>query len=401
MLVGGYNSDAYYNSPQTGRNYSGYEFLNPAAPLDYATRTTYFLDKGTQSSSRTRELLLTLEREVVPNLAASVNFTYRRYDQNQIGLTYYPAAHSSEYPTYTGPVTIDPRDTPPAGGTWWVEAGTIPDNYITGGTWTTTFPYVNTGGTTFDSGNAKGKPYYLPGPNIPTTSTRYSVIRKNDAYFTYWGIDFVVTKRLSNRWFMNGSFTYQGQKTYWGRDFFNKTNQWAFDGKSYGDWGGAASGKVAVLMYTRWMAKLSGLYQLPYGFDLSATFNAREGWKVPQYFYLVNISGPNTAMGNNTIVYKDPYLASSLPTFYNLSLRLEKRINVGAGRLYFMADCFNLLNSNMPIRSYSKYDGDAYYRNAGTPAQSVQYDSYKYPFNGLLNEILNPRILRLGVRFEF
>jgi len=54
----------------------------------------------------------------------------------------------------------------------------------------------------------------------------------------------------------------------------------------------------------------------------------------------------------------------------------------------------------MPIRGYSAYDGTAYYRpDAGTGTQ--QYSSYTYPYNNRLNEILNPRIWRFGVRFEF
>jgi hypothetical protein len=393
MLAGGYNSDAYY-----GGQYSGYDFLAPDTPPDYSNPTTYFLDRAAQSSSRTREILFTLEREILPDFSASANFTYRKYDNNQIGLTYFPAEHSSEYPLYTGPDMIDPR-TPPAGG-WYVEAGRIPDTYIIGGTWAlVNGTYVNTGGTTYSSGDAAGLPYYLPGPNWPTTSTRYTLIRKNDAYFTYMGVDLVLNKRLSNKWFMNASFTWQDQKTYWGQDYFNATNKWAFDGQPYGDWGGAASGKVAVLMFTRWMVKLSGLYQLPWGFDLSGTFNAREGWKVPQYLYIDNFNAPNYAAGHATIVYKQPYTKDSLPTFFNITLRLEKKISVGQGRLFLMADVFNLLNSNMAIRTYSKYDGYDYVRDVA--GVSTQYAHYLYPFNGLLNEVLNPRIWRLGVRFEF
>jgi hypothetical protein len=393
MLAGGYNSDAYY-----GSQYSGYDFLNPDTAPDYAHPTTYFLNRAAQSSARTREILLTLEREILPNFSASANFTYRRFDNNQIGLNYYPTEHADEYPAYTGPEVIDPR-TPPAGG-WYVQAGTIPDNYIIGGTWTlVNGVYVNTGGTTYSSGHAAGLPYYLPGLAWPTTSTRYTVIRKNDAYFTYTGVDLVLNKRLSNRWFMDASFTWQDQRTYWGKDYFNATNKWAFDGKAYGDWGGAASGKVAVLMYTRWMVKVSGLYQLPWGIDISGTFNAREGWKIPQYLYIDNANAPNYAAGHATIVYKQPYTQDHLPTFYNITLRLEKKLTVGSGRAYLMVDVFNLLNSNMPIRSYSKYDGYDYVRDVN--GVSTQYSSYQYPFNGLLNEVLNPRIWRFGVRFEF
>ncbi len=280
----------------------------------------------------------------------------------------------------------------------------MPDSYVIGGTWTESAPgvWTNTGGTTYDSGNAAGRTFYLPGPEYPTTSSRYSIVRETDNHFAYYGVDFIFNKRLSNKWMMNASFTLQNQKTYWGTDFFDPTNQWAYDGKSYGDWGGGASGKTSVLMYTRWMAKLSGLYQLPWGFNISGTVNAREGWKIPQYFNidLNSALAPNYAVGHSVTIYKDNDLALAHPTFYNVTFRLEKRVNIGAGRMYLMADVFNLLNSNMPIRGYSAYDGTAYYRpDAGTGTQ--QYSSYTYPYNNRLNEILNPRIWRFGVRFEF
>jgi len=394
--AGGYlDSDSYYYG-----NFSGYDILNPNTPPDYKRGvTTYFQDRDAQSSSRTREILLTLEREIIPDLSASINVSYRKFDKDQIGLSYYPAEHKDEYPNYTGPEVIDPR-TPPPGG-WYVEGGKIPATYTIGGTWTLVDGHwVNTGGKTYSSGDAAGRPYYLPGPNVPTTSTRYTLIRQADNYYTYKGIDLVLNKRLSHKWYMNASVTLQAQNSYWGNDFFNPTNQWALDGKAYGDWGGAASGKVAVLMHTTWMVKVSGLYQLPWGFNISGTFNAREGWKIPNYFYIDNYDAPNYSAGHAVQVYKKNIVEDALPLFYDLTLRLEKLISVGsAGRLYLMVDAFNLLNSNMPIRSYDKYDGYDYVRNvSGVPEQ---YSSYTYANNNVLNEILNPRILRIGARFEF
>ena len=153
-------------------------------------------------------------------------------------------------------------------------------------------------------------------------------------------------------------------------------------------------------MYTRWMVKASGLYQLPWGFNVSATFNAREGWKIPNYFVIDNYDAPNYTAGHAVTVYKQNDTEDALRSFYNITFRIEKMINIGsAGRLYLMADVFNLLNSNMPIRSYSKYDGYDYLRNVDGTME--QYSSYTYPTNGILNEILNSRVVRFGARFEF
>jgi len=379
MLAGGYNSDAYYAG-----QYYGYDILNPNAAVDYTQQYDYFANRNAQSSSRTREILLTLEHELLPDFSVSLTGTYRRYDYFDYWETYYPAAHSDQYPNYTGPEVIDPR-TPPAEG-WYVQAGTIPDT-------------IDIGGTSYSTGQAAGRPFYLPGPDWPTTSTNYSLCRKSDAYRTYMGLDLVLNKRLSNKWMLNASVTLQNQKNYWGQDYFDPTNKWAFDGKAYGDWGGGASGKIAVLMYSRWMAKISALYQLPYGFDISGTFNAREGWKIPDYFYIEYDQAPNYAAGSWAQIYTQPYIKDHLPTFANITLRLEKKVSIGSGRLYLMADVFNLLNAHTPNRAYDAYFGDSYFQTVG--GVFGQYDSWVNPTNRVLNEILNPRIWRFGVRFEF
>ncbi|MBE3125248.1 MAG: TonB-dependent receptor [Acidobacteria bacterium] len=396
-MLGGasiWNSDAYYAG-----YVSGFDWNDPLA-LDYTSGiTTYFQDRGAQTDSRTREILLTLEREIIPDFSAQINLTYRKYDRNTTTLNYYPAEHSSEYPTYTGPEIIDPADQP-AGG-YWVEGGTIPDNYIIGGTWSQDISgnWINTGGTTYSSGDAAGLPYYVAGLDYPTTTTSYRLVRLTDAYYTYYGVDLVFNKRLSNKWFMNGSFTWQDQRTHWGNDFFDPTNQWSQDGKTFAEPSGSQSGKLDAVMFTSWMVKFSGLYQLPFGFNISGTFNAREGWKIPNYFVINDANVPNYAADHSATMYTRPITTDSLPTFYNITLRLEKKINIGAGRLYLMADVFNLLNSNMPNRQYSRYPGTAYFCDNNGEFQ--QYSSSSYALNNTLYEILNPRIWRFGVRFEF
>ena len=406
---GFYASDLYRSG-----NVSGFKYTDPDT-IDYVGGvTSYFQGAAGMESSRTREFLVTLEREILTDFSASVNFSYRKFDHDKIGLRYYPTEHADQYPTYTGPEIIDPTIPPPGGGTWYVEAGTIPDTYHIGGTFTfdaVTGNYVWTENTLYPvgdprrgreyaSGNAAGRPYYMAGPNYPSTATNYSITRQSDNFYSYYGVDLILNKRLSNKWMMNASFTWQAQTTHWGNDWWNETNKWCQDGQPYGDWGGAASGKQAALMYTRWMVKFTGLYQLPWGFNVSATFNAREGWKVPQYFTIYDYNAPNSAVQTSTTVYKDRDVAYALPTMYNLTLRLEKKINIGAGRMYIMADMFNVLNSNMPIRSYPWNDGTVYLQNNLASADTQRAGSL-YNYTGLLSEVLNPRITRLGVRFEF
>ncbi len=116
-------------------------------------------------------------------------------------------------------------------------------------------------------------------------------------------------------------------------------------------------------------------------------------------------TSPTTPPTTPRTVYTRPITTDSLPTFYNITLRLEKKISIGAGRLYLMADVFNLLNSNMPNRQYSRYPGTVYVQDNATSTPTAnafqQYSSSAYALNDTLYEILNPRIWRFGVRFEF
>ncbi|HMA53626.1 MAG TPA: hypothetical protein VKT17_04155, partial [Acidobacteriota bacterium] len=298
-----------------------------------------------------------------------IGATYRRHDNFDWAKLYYPA---DVFPS-TPDLVIDNT------GTWFTAAGTIPAT-------------VKIGDKTVDMGAAAGRTWYLPVASFPG-DTPYRMVDKSSSYLTYIGLDLAVNKRLSHRWFLNASVTLQDQRVHWGDSFIDPTNQWAIDGQPYGNWGGGAGGKVPVQMYSRWMAKLSGLYQLPWGFDVAATFNAREGWKIPNYLTLAfanSSSWPGLNRANT--IYLQTTTKDSLPVFSNLTFRIEKKITLGSGRMYFMADVFNALNSAVVNRSYDAYFGTYY---VDTQASSVN------PFNRLYNEILNPRVWRFGLRFEF
>jgi hypothetical protein len=334
--------------------YSGFDPLNPTT-LNYSNVTDTYSDES-KSSSRTRELLITFEKELLPDFAASVNFSLRRYDNYQWWQTYYPN---------TGVQVDDPS--------WYVEAGKIP---------------ASVGG--ISTGGAAGRPWYVLKDTYQASD--YSYVAIGDNYNTYWGLDFVVNKRLSHRWFMNASFTFQDQRSYGGNTWLDLTNKWMTEGQPYATYGGGASGKTASAMYSKWMAKVSGMYQLPFDINVSGTLQAREGWKVPHYFWIQDdsLSG---VYSTGTWVYTQNIQEDSLPTFYSLSLRIEKMVKIGDfGRLYFMADIFNALNKLTVNRAYDAYLGDYYVdQNLFVPN----------PTNRLLNEVLNPRVTRFGVRFQF
>jgi hypothetical protein len=144
------------------------------------------------------------------------------------------------------------------------------------------------------------------------------------------------------------------------------------------------------------MFKLSGLYQLPFGIDVSTTFNIRQGWIQTEYYRFYNYTLPNPA-NNYFDLQMMPFESYRIPTWYVWTLRAEKMIKIAdAGRIYIMFDVFNALNSDMDSRRYQRSWGRYYFYGEGSSQNRFVYDT---TYN-LLNEILSPRCMRIGVRFQ-
>jgi hypothetical protein len=374
-LAGGFESDAYLAG-----NFSGFDWTDREA-VNYDNVTTFYRSdvdanaKNVKTSPRTREISLSLEKELRPDLTASIGATFRLYDNFDRISLFYPA---DVYPA-TPDLVVDNTT-----GPWFTEAGTVPQ----------AITYTNSGGdeVTVDLGEAGGKPWYLPIAGFPGP-TPYRMVDKSPATRTYFGLDLEVTKRLADRWFLNASVTIQDQRYHLRGSSIDPTNVWAIDGQPYGDWGGSAYGKVPMLMFSRWLAKVSAIYQLPWGFDVAATLHAREGWAIPHTITLAYANPENwPGLYRSNLVYLQPATKDHLPALKDLNFRIERSFGLGEGRMVLMADVFNVFNSATVTRAYDAYDG-TYYVDTETFVPD--------PYNRAFNAILNPRVWRFGVRFEF
>ena len=336
-----------------GYMWSGFDIDNP----QQTTAPRYTVDDV--GPMRTHEAILTLERELLPDFGVALDFSYRYF------------YNFNWYKMWDG--TTDASIESQA--EYSQAVGTIP---------------ATVGGYSTDE--AAGLPYYLRKAGVPYRYDRY-LENTPDYHRTFMAIEARFNKRLSNKWMFNGSFTFQDQRIQYGdTGYLNPTNLWATDNKIYAPDMGASSGKVAMQVFTHWMVKLSGLYQLPLDFNVSFTFNARQGNPIPRGFNLVDYNAPN-AYNQSIWVYTKEFGTERLPTFMNLNLRIEKVITVGdTGRIYLMFDLFNALNSATMNRRYD-YDYGTYYMHDGSFSPNAT--------SGLANEILNPRIFRLGLRFQF
>jgi hypothetical protein len=366
--------------------WGSYEYDNPSKLVD-----PYQIRDADAGSSLTWEAMATVERELLTDLAIQLNLSYRRYDH----FTWTKRVFRDDNGAIIGVQSQD-----------WYEPQNVPvsninqylaDDYKWKQEW---------GG---DLGAAPDNPWYTYKTSItldngetinPADYTPHSWVQRmpNDRYNDYFGLDLVFNKRLSNRWMLNGSFTIQKQAYHYGTEgYLNATNVWALEGQSSSAFIGGASGKISQYTYTPWMFKVGGLYQLPWDFNVSFNFNARDGHILRERMQLFDYTLPNTR-SRSSWLYLNEFGNYKLDVFYNLDLRIEKVLRSGDfGRIYIMADLFNALNSTHENRRYQRDWGNFYYYGAGDSRNRFREDTTAFT----LNEILNPRVMRLGVRFQF
>ena len=352
----------------SGIMYSGF------TPGTAATVDPYTLVDPDMKPFRTSEVMFTLEREIFADFAVTLNATFRRYDQYDWDLLDYRDAYLAE----DGSTARESQD-------WYDSAGTIPDNIDVG-----TNPDWD--GNTGEGG---GQEYYYRNENYGYTPYEWRANRP-DYHRDYYGLDLIFNKRLSNKWMMNASFTIQSQKTTYGDGgYLNPNNVWATDGKPYSAYIGSASGKINMWAFSRWLVKIAGLYQLPYGINFGFTFLAREGWIIRETLDIYDYTIPNTRSRSHEL-HLSEFGSERLPTYGNLTIRLEKMFRLGdTGKIYLMADLFNIFNTATMIQRYDRDHGR--YNIQADPSLNTfsatrDFDPYA---------ILNPRLLRFGVRFTF
>ena len=211
------------------------------------------------------------------------------------------------------------------------------------------------------------------------------------AYDRYIGAQLVFTKRLSNRWLVDGSFTYSDWRRYYEGEFLGviddlssrNTYDYGPNNEAYFDGGVVApesggSGVEGIFVNSRWSCKLSGLYQFPLGVTFSGAFMARDGYPIRPYNMVTMPGiGTKTLFGNPGGKFGDV----RLPVFWMLNFRIEKSFQIAETvSVTLAADAFNITNAAQSLK-----------KESSLVASNYEQD--------LL--ILNPRVFRFGVRFNF
>ena len=287
--------------------------------------------------ARTREFTAGLSHELIANLAVGADYIYRRYDrgtQNYV-LGYEPGA--AGYP--------------------------VSNIY-------NTTPSVHT-----DTITGKTANYYTVQQGL-TRPTGTTVTATNPDYQTYQGVDLTLNKRYSDKWQFNVALTIQkrnDQDVY----FTNPTGVDLTQGLN---------------TQSRYLLKVNGSYDLPWGVMASTNFNMNDGAQRTML-----IDGPGQVYGgtSGTINYAtltfEPADTTRLEktVLWDAGLNKTFTFRGGQNRVKVTIDGFNILNS-APVLSFSSQN----ISTRGTTANPI------IPAERI-STILPPRVFRAGVTIWF
>jgi hypothetical protein len=214
--------------------------------------------------------------------------------------------------------------------------------------------------------------YYQPNAGLPSVTT----LTNTTFYRTYNGFEMSARKRMSSHWLMDTSFSYNSAVQHYPLGSYqDPSNIQQRNGFQY-DYATSGSGIGNVYVNAKWLYKLSGLYELPSQFKVSAFFNTRQGYPFERF---VQVASRNNGAGSVSILL-DNVGDSRLPTYKNLDFHVERPISFEVGRIVPSLDIFNVANSNtvQAIRGT---------QNASNANQ--------------IQAIVAPRVLRFGVRVSW
>lgn len=199
----------------------------------------------------------------------------------------------------------------------------------------------------------------------------------------YDGVEVTLNKRFSNRWMMMASYVYAHSRGLIGTDFndswtgtgyFNNPNAHI---NAYGEFP----------LERRHQFKLQGLWQGPWGINISGYYRYLDGarWTRQIRSYDLGLSLPQGVV----TIYAEKRGSRKLPPLKILDLRVEKSFNILGGRkLGLFLDVFNVLNANTATGVWAESS-----RSTKVAGKTVYFGQH--------TSIMDPRIARIGFRFDF
>jgi hypothetical protein len=331
--------------------------FNPANPT--AVTSANQLDPNLKAPI-TQSIVAGIDRELRPNLALQLNYSYTRT--------------SSLFGNFSGAITprvgVTLADYAPGAGL----SGTLPDG--TAYTIPTFIPNaakVAAGGSGFQI------------TNIPDYSTDYN------------GLEIGIVKRLSNKWMGRAGFSWNNAREHFASAAGmidtngNPTPTLSEPLKDGGQFtpqsGGSGAGNVYI--NAKWTFNVNGLYQAPYGIEISGNVFGRQGYPFP--LFRQGGAAATTALGSadsgiSTLVTPQiDYLR--YPNLWNTDMRLARAFKIQGMNIRVVGDLFNVFNSNTALVRVNNITPTA------TGALPANFNT--------LGQNLSPRIFRIGLVVGF
>lgn len=337
---------------------SGINAANPALPV-----SPNVIDPNLKAPM-TQSVVGGLERELRPNVAVQVNYTYSRtsnlFGNEAANITSRVGVGRGDYAP--GNLTVGGQ-TAYAGAYPGTFSGTLPDG--------TRFsiPVFNANAAKFA---ASGGGFVLA--NVP------------GYYVDYHGVELGLVKRLADKWMGRLSFSYNNAREHFESDAgrydtngnpMPTVTEPLIDGGQFVSATGTGTG--AYYMNAKWQFNLNGMYQAPYGIELAANVFGRQGYPFP-LFATSSVGATATALETLRVLVTPKIDTYRYPNVWDTDVRIARQFKFGNLSMKVMGDVFNLLNANTALLRVN--------------------DVSSSTFN-TLQQNLTPRILRFGVTMGF
>ncbi len=233
-----------------------------------------------------------------------------------------------------------------------------------------------------ESAQAYNQPVFTLRPGLALTGGSFSTngLREQE----YLGTSLTFTKRLANRWMLRGNATL----TDWTwklseaalrfddpTDTVDPTDN---DGEVVGEQSGGSGNKGGIWLNSRWSFNVNGMYQVapdrPWGFNLAANVSGREGFPNPTFHNRTAADGVTRSVATGAFdqVRNDD--------IFTVDARIDKDFELGDFGFTVSVDAFNIFNEGYVLQRERS-------QTAGR--------------RNFVNEVLSPRIVRLGVRLNW
>ena len=348
------------NELQKWLQFTYYDPTNPTA-LTSINRIDYGM-----KVPHSDELLVGLERELLTDFSVGVNLTYRKL-KNLPGIL--AEKHQGAGDFYTGADFEQVGTTTP-----------IFVNEATG--FKVTLPVV----PYFDLKPGVDPPQFFVTTTVPGYSREYK------------GLELVGTKRLSNRWMLRGNVSYND----WTEDCSRGSVAFADPTQGFGNCPGgqftqrsAGSGSFGnVFISSKWSYNVTGLYQLPWDFNLGASLTGRQGYPEPFRVNKSELAGVNT----DVPILPEEIGSRRYPNVMELDLRAAKDFRffnrVG---VTLSADLFNVPNKRTVLQRQTTLVTTGC--TPGGPNDNA--NTTCFTTLGNITELQSPRVWRFGARINF